>query len=352
MDINLFLRNKFTETMKRHYLMAALIVPSSLAAQSLTLGNMLPSFAGDHTLYACPFQENSAPGTGQMWDFSNLTAGDGASFSYIDPASQPGSAAFLNTNVAVLYPGSLTSLDYLTYNDSGIYLIGSAIPSIGYQQVYQNTKRILPFPCSAGTIWQDTFSGDWSNGPSQMQETGGITGEAEATGTLVMPYGTLDNVLRVIRTTHDSLTISGQGYVVLDLMETEYYKPGVPKSLLSFTNQVSSGTAPGANFSDSLGSWLDGGSVEVREALRNAIGIDLYPNPAKSSSTLVFSSQGGSHSVDLLDASGRVVRHEDLMVQPGISRSNLDLHGLQSGLYMVRITSADGSQGVQRLVVE
>ena len=352
MDINLFMRNKLTETMKKHYLMAALIVPSSLAAQSLTLGNMLPSFAGDHTLYACPFQENSAPGTGQMWDFSNLTAGDGASFSYIDPASQPGSAAFLNTNVAVLYPGSLTSLDYLTYNDSGIFLIGSAIPSIGYQQVYQNTKRILPFPCSAGTIWQDTFSGDWSNGPSQMQETGGIAGEAEATGTLVMPYGTLDNVLRVIRTTHDSLTISGQGYVVLDLMETEYYKPGVPKSLLSFTNQVSSGTAPGANFSDSLGSWLDGGSVEVREALRNAIGIDLMPNPAKGEVTLAFGNGGGHNTIELVDANGRLVKQEQLNTAPGITRHTMDLSDVAPGLYVLRIIGANGEQGAKRLVVE
>src|SRR5690606_38227849 len=99
--------------------------------------------------------------------------------------------------------------------------------------------------------------------------------------------------------------------------------------------------------------WLADGTVGVEEALRNSIGVDVFPNPAAEQAVVTFSSTGGTLTLEVLDQTGRMVRTALLTGQPlGIGQHTIDVSGMPAGMYMLRITDANGEQGTKRLVVE
>ncbi|MCO6484125.1 MAG: T9SS type A sorting domain-containing protein [Flavobacteriales bacterium] len=99
---------------------------------------------------------------------------------------------------------------------------------------------------------------------------------------------------------------------------------------------------------------LDQSAVGIREALAQAIGIDLYPNPASGSVDLVCGSlAAGGATVQVVDQTGGVVQQASLRTRaPGLQRSTLYIEGLPAGIYLVRITDASGAFGTKRLVIQ
>jgi hypothetical protein len=79
--------------------------------------------------------------------------------------------------------------------------------------------------------------------------------------------------------------------------------------------------------------------------------LGLYPNPASSQSRLMVNMKD-SRNVQLMmaDLSGRSVRTMNLDLQAGIQSVDIDLSGLNPGLYTVVLTSGEDRQ-VSRLVV-
>jgi hypothetical protein len=80
--------------------------------------------------------------------------------------------------------------------------------------------------------------------------------------------------------------------------------------------------------------------------------VDLFPNPASGQVAVVYSSEGGSLRLELIDGTGRLVRSEGVASAMGIARHDLDISGMPAGLYQVRIVANNGDMGIQRLVVQ
>ncbi|MCC6839805.1 MAG: T9SS type A sorting domain-containing protein [Flavobacteriales bacterium] len=76
---------------------------------------------------------------------------------------------------------------------------------------------------------------------------------------------------------------------------------------------------------------------------------NVYPNPGTGSFQLQYSGRSGVGTVEVMDVTGRVVRTRSMQLVPGHPQQ-LDLEGLRSGNYMVRLTMG-GSSSVQRLMV-
>ena len=80
----------------------------------------------------------------------------------------------------------------------------------------------------------------------------------------------------------------------------------------------------------------------------------LYPNPATATDFVTLTADiptTGSATVRVLDALGRPVREQVLTVPAGALHYPLDVRGLASGLYVVRLTAANGISTSQRLVI-
>jgi hypothetical protein len=334
--------------MNKHYtsFLSFLIASVPALAQTLNQGNSAPVLGDQFTLHIANYIAPGSAGSGQTWNFAGITSLTSGDITYISVASTPNGANYPQATLAAMQSGYAA---YFKITSAGLEMAGAESPMAAF--VYGNPEMWLKFPSSMGTTWSDPWSASYTISGTTITRSGTVTGNVDGTGTLVMPYGPVSNVVRVkVVENYSDVT---QGVTVASYVSTNYYyyKSGIHSPVAQVSELVT--TMGGTPQTSQNANWLDGSQVGIRELLQNAIGVDLYPNPASNSSTMVFSSSnGGSHSVDVLDANGRVVRHEDLMVQPGIYRHDLDLQGLPSGLYMVRITAKDGSQGMQRLVVQ
>ena len=81
--------------------------------------------------------------------------------------------------------------------------------------------------------------------------------------------------------------------------------------------------------------------------------LDTYPNPARTRATVslaVPEQASGDATLQLYDVLGRQVRTVDGAVEPGRSTVTVDVSGLPSGVYVLRL-AADGTTRTRRLTV-
>src|SRR5688500_710377 len=89
--------------MRKNYSFALLLflsIPSVTVAQTLDQSNSAPTVGDSWTYYSGTYEEPSAAGSGQTWDFSNLVMGAGATSNYVTPASTGYASTFPTANVA------------------------------------------------------------------------------------------------------------------------------------------------------------------------------------------------------------------------------------------------------------
>lgn len=333
-------------------LVLLLLTAPLLKAQTLQVGDLTPPLGVPFQVYSADYQPPGPGGTGLTWDFSSLPETEGWETSFTDATENASTASYPEANLAELLGGDF--YDFYGYTAEGIDYYGMASVSANALMQFQDPRRILSFPCSYASSWQDNFGGQWTSSTGWPVDSYGNTScTADAVGTLIMPYGAVENVLRVITTWNDSDSFAGTGYINYHVEQQDYYKPGIPRPLLSFTSQTGGGTATSESLDYTSGSWLADPALLIHEAVSNAIGMEVMPNPAQDQVSLVFSSPGGMMELSVIDATGRTVRNMKLDRQPlGIARQDLDLNGIPPGLYTIQLTAANGQRGMKKLVVE
>lgn len=319
-----------------------------LSAQTLT-NETYSALPGDvFPTNTTTYQDPGPTGANQTWNFSSLGSTGQANLSYVTPAS---------TGQAASYPGSTAALDagagnfvFYAGTPTGWELRGIYSSALGNAIVYSDPERQIPYPFSYNTAWSDDFSANFSSFGTPVARSGSITGLADGFGTLVMPYGTVTNVLRVTVVEDYTDVLTGLGNIEYDFTSVNWFKPGTRAPLLTF-NEENTNTL-GEVATETRGTWLAGSAVGIEDLLRNAIGVELFPNPATDAVTVTYSTEGGSLQLELFDTTGRLVRSEGITSAMGIGQHVLDVSGLPAGLYQVRITATNGQSGVQRLLVQ
>ncbi|MCU0320694.1 MAG: T9SS type A sorting domain-containing protein [Flavobacteriales bacterium] len=296
---------------------ALLIVSSPAVAQTLTGATNNPQIGDSFVLqYSTPLSPGGA-GTGQTWDFSAATVDSTETQYFVDPQGTPGFSTVPNADLAI-------TTDFASY---------------GYWIANNST-------------WTDTYGFAFDADGLQVTSSGSAAAEADGLGTLITPYGTVSNVLRIRQENEETTLITGIGELNVESTQYLYVKPGVRFPLAIVSTSISTVFGiPGEPVNDMV--WLDGSTVGLAEAAHHAIGVELYPNPAKDRITITYGASSSAVQVDVIDAAGHVVRTEQLSQQPiGINRVDLPLNNVPAGIYLVRILADNGDQGVQRLVIE
>lgn len=130
-------------------------------------------------------------GANQTWDFSNLvTVADTTTEWMVLPSSTTNGSAFPSANLCEKYSDGRFIYVNKTLNEN--YLVGfvdttAAFPPTSYPNPMLFAKR----PLNYGTIIKDTFTMTGSSA------NGIVTINPDAYGTLILPNGTHNNVLRV-----------------------------------------------------------------------------------------------------------------------------------------------------------
>ncbi len=322
------------------------LTAAGLSAQTLTNDNVSPLDGSAFTQAGATYIAPGASGANVTWDFSALDQLSVVSFDYMSPASTPQGSSFPGANIASVTEGNTSYFNTSAagYDLHGIYADGSDALI-----VYQDPERVLSYPCSYGTTWTDALLSNFELSGYQFERSGTVSGNADGYGTLIMPYGTVTNVLRVV-TVEDYSDVTDL-YTTDYLFTTHnYYKPGIRQPLLTITNAEvtilgSTNTSLGAG-------WTTNAAIGLEEVLRNDIGVDVMPNPASDMATVVYSGTGEAMTLAVVDAVGRTVLEQAVgRLAPGIQRTDLDVSGLPAGTYTMRALAADGQHGMRRFVV-
>ncbi len=279
--------------------------------------------------------------SGGDMDFTAFTPTGSNTRAFVAPGTTTYGSSFPSATVAeVAGPGAW---GYYRSSATGFEQIG--LRTAASSLICNSGINVVPYPLMYEDIIYDDYTCSGTSGGESFTRTGNATVQADGYGDLITPYGTFTNVLRVaIYNNYSDLgaNIDAEGTVSSYL----WYKPGIPVPIMGIYDIFV--TFIGAQ----QYTWmLDANSIGVEEALKQDIGMDLYPSPAGSSTTLIFGASG--HVLcRLLDDAGRTVRTYDTGGHaPGIHRFDLDLNGMADGLYTVQTTDDHGGSGTRRLVI-
>ena len=78
----------------------------------------------------------------------------------------------------------------------------------------------------------------------------------------------------------------------------------------------------------------------------------IYPNPAKEKLSVVIAAPSSQNlNIVITDISGRTVKQETLFANEGNNQLNLNVAGLQSGTYLIKVSCNNGCEAaVQKFV--
>ncbi len=281
--------------------------------------HVAPNFEAE--LYYTEVPSNFSPGpagANQTWDFSNI--GDGmllGAQQAINASTSPFAAEFPQAN----YCYTMVS----AFADATMYFYHSLTPSIfeiyslGYEgevgEDYRpNPRTYVTFPYTYGTVFNDTFQRTTDAAPVSQTVT------YDAYGTLIMPFGTFNNVVR------QKVVIEGNtNYAWFNV------NPFYPILQTSLEDA-------------SLGYIIDNTVLDTPSAQGGVFAA--YPNPVFDRLSIRFpDSIQGAVTLELSDIAGKTVRTAQIASQS----DSVDLSGLQAGVYLLRVHSAQATE-VLRIV--
>lgn len=338
--------------MKRLLLLATVAVPVVLAAQPVIDQVDAPQEGDVFPYIAAGYVPITESGTDVVWDLSNMGGGAATNL----PCEAAAATAYGNQ-----YPTATLALDggnvisYLRADASGLYVVG-VYKQVGGQalQIHMTDEQLmLPYPCTYGTEFSNPYTYSYTYTGGTVNGGGHGTYVADGFGTLILPYDTIHNVLKLSGTDTISESIPGTSYVTA-VNQVYFYKPGIHYYVLAATHlsqSVNGGTPQEGGGISYLAQSMFAG---IQQDQRQAIGLEAWPNPARDFVNVMYGI-GGGHKVqlELLDELGRSVRSEPQATSlPGIQQVRLDVQDLPAGVYLLRLTDDHGQQGSCRVVVQ
>ena len=324
--------------MKKIYALLIAIIPFATYSQSISQSD-LPTAGQGYIMANDTNYTGAIPagGMSQTWNYSGLTDQYHDTTSFVDASTTPFFAAFLSSNLAT-YDAAGGSYTYFTTNSSGMYLDGQTdgvsafIPSpallyipvpFSYGGSRNSSSRIvLDFvDSSLGTPVNYRYAFTFLN-----QFSG------DGTGSLTIPSGTFNSVLRVkmIQTSLDTLYVEILGNYVPQVtsatQSTNYFflQSGTQNNMLLQIEADSLGTTATAshyyysNFPASVPS------------VNNNKDHTPYPNPATTE--IQFKNVLDRPDIKIYDAAGKLMIYSRLN-----GNQPLEVKYLPSGQYFYQM---------------
>lgn len=322
------------------------LITATAQAQVLDQGSV-PLIGDAWTYTSCSPITIEGTGAGQLWDASGATAnGNPEGVQCVDPLNTTAGESFLEADIALNYAGTTT---YQRSDEDGLYMIGSYVSNPGITSIYTDPAQQLVFPASLGTTWTDDFAGSYTYNNQVVEQSGQWTCDVSGAGDLTLPWGTVENVVRIDAT--ETYTEVGLGNTfVMQRTLTEFYRPGLRTYLARrYSTTTTMNGAPAGSVQGFL--YLDQDAFTgMFDHGQRSIGLEVFPNPAQDRTAVVFTASG-STLLTLYDAAGRSVQQLTPSAVDGLTKVTLDLNGLPAGLYSVRVQDRRGASGSARLML-
>lgn len=303
---------KKTTHMKKSLLsILSLIALSGFAQPVLTRTNFMPiGFKCD-----LGFTASTTPGSAganQTWNYSGLSSTPGGTVSVVNPSSTGCFSVAPTSNWAQSVPTPATN--YFLLSTSQLEVLAESIPSAcsgGAAVTYTDSKIALKFPFTYNMSYSDPYAGSAGSGT--------VTVTYDAYGTLIVPSGTVTNVMRIKiddggSTSYQWISTGSPSYPVMFIQ---------PSATLFFSNP----------------------SVGINE-IEHAVKFNMYPNPANDKLS-IEAPMSEKQEVFVYNVNGQLVLSKKIS---GIAE--IDLGPVSEGVYNVTVKNEDGMSSKRLVVVK
>jgi len=342
-----------------------LFVTISITAQPTITRGWLGGI-GDklNTTFSMNVPDPGPDGANQTWDFSGITPDTlSVNFEYIDPAGTPSGDSYPSSNIC-LAETSFGIYGYLFLDDDKFENYGSAF--VISETIYSDPETQLVFPMG----YDDKFVDDYAYSASQFgvttHGTGTVTGEADGYGTLILPNGTFDNVMRV-KVVDEGVDSTDLGLGIIEKVistTTTYYwyssdHPGplcirdhteglqiaivdaLPNDTLAFDPDSSFSFDPTATTS----------AAEFFQA--NAFELKATPNPFRDKLNLNFTTDAaGELQFELRNSLGQIITQTTIQATSGINNLEVDAGAYPAGSYFAILKDRSAGSVISVLKTE
>lgn len=314
------------------------------AQPTLTFATNGPMLGTEYTLNYGNYVPPGSAGAMQAWDLSGLQSDSSDAVEMVAPSSTINGSAFTTATVAEVSSPVTT---FYQVDANGIHFAGS---DDGTSLIVNDPLPThLPFPCTMGSSWTSPHAAMFEFDGNDVFRSGTISGAADGYGTLTMPWGTVPNVLRIHLTNimQDSLVLFTMDYTYDSYL---YYVAGQSypiAELVTATIDMGFGMPDTVHFSR----WT--GALTMGTEAPGVVGgsMHAFPNPATDGVNIVVTEDfAADPTVTVLDAAGRVVHQQGLLVKSG-NTAPLDMSMLAPGTYTLVIVDRKGLRATAQVVL-
>jgi hypothetical protein len=313
--------------MKKVYFFAALLLSgNTLFAQNLTRSDIGYTAGENYTMYASDYVNPGTSGTGVTWDLSAMT--NNSQITVATSANSGGSFPTANVKLTQSNGGVI----YYNITNSKMELVG--LDASGTVFNYSNPATYMQYPVTTAYNYTDAFAASFTVSGFNFNRTGSIQAEYSGTGTLITPEGTFTNVVRIKSTQTNTDTYSG-GTINSSIVAYNWYKAGVHHELANVSLITGTSTSQSAYYTD----------VPANLGLEESelINLLVFPNP--SNGTIHINSDEQINTIEVYQLSGELAAQQTV----NNTSSEMDLSGLNSGMYLMKVYGQNGAVSVKRI---
>ncbi len=339
-----------TSTMKKLYLFisCSLIAVSLDAQYSMTnFHNVAPGDTYNSYNAADTLAQEGPAGASQTWNFATLNINPTmVTETYVAPGTTPAGASYPNATAA---SGSGSTYAYVKCNTTTFAVEGASNPATTVS--FTDDQVIFTYPFTYLSTLTDNFSGNVT-GSAAGTATGVTMSTGDGHGTLVMPGGTFNNVLRVksTYTRTDNLGLFNIDYY----SESYIWYSAITKDALLNINRLATTFFGNTTWTKSIriSSIAAVGINENNDVLSD---VKIFPNP---SSEIVFLQVKpelvkSSTRLEIVDMLGNVVfsQNADQLNAVADGICSINVTSFAKGSYFVRVSTPENNS-VQKLIIQ
>lgn len=343
--------------MKKIYFLAfsLTIAFSSQAQYTVTAAfNPVPGDMNDYYKIDTTGVSFGSSGTGQVWNYTTLNVSASPTLvteTYTTVGSTPAGASFPAANLASSSTENPGQFTYYNASTLKYDLIGATVTSTN-NLVYSNPETLYTIPFSYGSSSVDNFSGSVSIGTFTINRTGTITTTGDGTGTLNLPGGiSYSNVLKIkITQTIVDVYMPAGGQT---MVSTNYVWVNAMAKFGILSVNMNSTTSGSVTTKNKEVQIRKSAFVGLNEQALSDNNFSVYPNPANSKANIIFVAYTNDiYKAIIVNALGQEVKSINFTnINIGSNNQTLDLSGLNTGLYFIKLSSKN-TEGIQKIMVQ
>jgi hypothetical protein len=317
--------------MKKWYFLSCLLsFGNMLSAQNLTRSDIYYRVGENYTMFFSDSVSYGTSGIGVTWDLSamNNNYQQAITVGAFSDASYPNGDLYVDL-------GYETRIYKTT--DTLIEEVGVIGLSNGYSSI-SDPMIFMKFPITPAYSYSDTFVFSYTSNGHSMTGVESLQNEFSGYGTLITPFGTFTDVVRIksSSTVTNTDNVNGNTY---HQTETTYnwYKTGVHHELAMITE--------GNNDSQPFyGVYYFDVPADLGLDENTSSHFSLSPNP--SSDLVTIKSDELMTNIEVYTVSGELVLNSKLNET---NSTAINISTLKSGVYLLKVYEMDGSVSVQRI---